>query len=48
MSKWQNNHINKYYAIETLRYGMIQNFIIQERNAGKDYERSKEKIRKKV
>ena len=39
MSKWQNKHINKYYAIETLRYGMMQNFILQERKAGKDYER---------
>lgn len=48
MSKWQNKHINKYYAIEALRYGLILQFKINERKAGKDYERKQKELRKKV
>lgn len=42
MAKWQNRHINKYYAIETLKYGLMLKFKISERNEGqKAYEQRK-------
>ena len=47
MSKWQNRHINKYYAIQTLKYGLELQFKINERKEGqKTYEQSKKKIQK--
>ena len=46
MAKWQNRHINKYYARETLKYGLMLQFKIKERNAGKKayLTKKKEKI----
>ncbi len=42
MAKWQNRHINKYYARETLKYGLMLQFKINERNEGqKAYEQRK-------
>lgn len=47
MSKWQNRHINKYYAMEALKYGLMLQFKISERKKGqKIYEQSKKKIQK--
>lgn len=47
MSKWQNRHINKYYAMETLKYGLMLKFKMNERKEDqKTYEQSKKKIQK--
>lgn len=49
MAKWQNRHINKYYAMEALKYGLMLQFKMSERKEGqKTYERNKKKIRKKL
>lgn len=47
MAKWQNRHINKYYAMEALKYGLMLQFKISERKEGqKTYEQSKKKLQK--
>lgn len=46
MSKGQQRHIKKWYAMQTLKYGLELQFKISERNSGRNEERSKEKIRK--
>lgn len=46
MIKGQQRHIKKWYAIQTLKYGLELQFKINERNSGRNEERSKEKIRK--
>lgn len=48
MNKGQQRHIKKWYNIQALKYDLILQFIICERNYGRNEERSKEKIRKKV
>lgn len=34
MAKWQNRHINKYYAMKALQYGLMLHFNISERKEG--------------
>lgn len=47
MAKWQNRHINKYYAKEVLRYGLMLKFKMSERKEGQMiYEQSKKNIQK--
>lgn len=48
MSKGQQRHIEKWYDIQTLKYYLKLQFKISERNYGRNEERSKEKIRKKM
>lgn len=48
MNKGQQRHIKKWYNIQLLKYHLKLHFIISERNYGINYERSKEKIRKKM
>lgn len=44
MSKNQQRHIKKYYAIQTLKYGLELQFKISERNNGRNEERSKKEV----
>ena len=47
IAKWQNRHINKYYAMKALKYGLMLQFKISERKEGqKIYEQSKKKLQK--
>jgi len=47
MTKRQNRHINKYYAMEALKYGLMLQFKMSERKEGqKTYEQSKKKLQK--
>lgn len=47
MSKWQNRHINMYYAMEALKNGLMLQFKISERKEGqKTYEQNKKKLQK--
>lgn len=45
MAKWQNRHKNMYYAMQTLKYGLMLQMKISERKEGqKTYEQSKKKL----
>jgi len=49
MSKGQQRHIKKWYAIQTLKYGLELQFKMSERKEGqKTYERNKETLCEKV
>ena len=48
MNKGQQRHIKKWYNIQKLQNDLKLQFIISERNYGRNEERSKEKIRKKM